>query len=283
MFNPFSRKKKKPSGEAPMPEPMPSPSRPRGVPTAEVQALSSRGVAEPDIISTLRREGYGISEIDQAMKEALKGRVTPEGPPAPAGPPAPREPPAGPPEPFEPEPLPPAGPPPTEPPRTPIRREESPVPSPLGEFAGVPKGEDFLEREDPSMKGPEFPEEEFPPPPTRRRRTKGIDRREIEELTEVVVDERLRGLDEKFNTIQSQFQRTNSKINALYEEISNLKSSKGGEVKGIGEKIDSYKQDMNELNGRIESMERALKDSLSPMLESLRSLSETVKMLKKKG
>jgi len=53
------------------------------------------------------------------------------------------------------------------------------------------------------------------------------------------------------------------------------------EVKGIEEKIDSYKQNMNELNGRIESMERALKDSLSPMLDSLRSLSETVRMLKK--
>jgi len=64
--------------------------------------------------------------------------------------------------------------------------------------------------------------------------------------------------------------------------VNTIRSEKSNQVKGIEEKIDSYKQSMGEINGRIESMERALKDSLSPMLESLRSLSETVKMLKGK-
>lgn len=284
MLNPFSRKKREPSGEAPFPEPMPAPSGPKGTPTAEVQALSSRGVAEPDIINTLRREGYSIGEIDQAMKEALRGRVAPEGPPTPEGPPGPPEPrgpPSGPSEPYELEPLPPPEPLPPGPSRRPIREEPPIPPSPIGEFAGVPKGEDFAGGQTPPLGGPEFPEE-LPPLPQRRRKTRGIDRREMEELTEVLVEEKLRPLDERFNTIQSQFQQTDNKINALSEEINRMKTAKSGEVKGIEEKIDSYKQNMNEINGKIESMERALKDSLSPMLESLRSLSETVKLLKKK-
>lgn len=272
---PFGKKRKKPVEEG-IPEPMPGPSRPRGIPTAEVQALSSRGVAEPDIINTLRREGYSISDIDQAMKEALRGRVASEEPPK-------YGPPAGPREPFEPEPLPPPEPPPPGPSRRPIRDEPAIPPSPLGEFTGVPRGEDFLDKPPVTPRGPEFPEELPMPPAERRRKTRGFDRRDIEELIEVVVEERLRGLGERFDSIQSQFREMDSKINAISEETNRIKSTKGGEVKGIGEKIDSYKQDIGELNGRMESLERALKDSLAPMLESLRSLSETVKMLRKKG
>jgi prefoldin subunit 5 len=271
---PFGKKKKR--IEEDLPGPVFRPSRPRSIPTAEVQALSSRGMAEPDIINTLRREGYSISDIDQAMKEALRGRVA-SGEPEDYGPPArPREP-------FEPGPLPPPEPIPPGPPRSPLRREREIPPSPLGEFDDVPRGGDFLEETPAIPRGPEFPEELPMPPAERRRKTRGFDRRDIEELTEVVVEEKLRGLGERFDSIQSQFREMDRKINAISEEMNTIRSSKGGEVRGISEKIDSYKQDIGELNGRMESLERALKDSLAPMLDSLRSLSETVKLLKKKG
>ena len=72
-LNPFA--KKKPAEQAPQldssygpqgPQGPPGPPGPEGpappsgriVPTDEVKALSSRGVPEPDIIRTLRREGY---------------------------------------------------------------------------------------------------------------------------------------------------------------------------------------------------------------------------------
>jgi len=181
---PFGRKKKEQDGDAPPFQGRSPSGRPRGVPTAEVQALSSRGVAEPDIINTLRREGYSVGEIDQAMKEALRGRVAPEGfPGPPSGPPAYEEP-------YEPEPLPPPEPLTPESSRRPIRRERDLPPSPLGEFSGIPRGENFSGNEDEPLSGPEFPEEMPEPPAERRRRTKGFDRREIEELTEVLVEEK---------------------------------------------------------------------------------------------
>lgn len=275
MFNPFKRKKKK-AGREEYFESLPPASSPRGIPTAEVKALSSRGVAEPDIINTLRREGYSISEIDQAMKEALKSRVAPEGTPTMERPPTePRKP-------FEPGPMPPPEPLPPETRRTPIRGDHEIPPSPIGEFSDVPRGDDFVETSLPSLRGPEFPEELPKPPPERRKRSKGIDRREMEELIEVLVDEKLRGLDEKFNSVHSKFREIENKINTLSKEVEKTKVTKVDELKGIEGKIDGYKQEINTLNGRIESLERALKDSLSPMLDSLRSLSETVKLLKKK-
>jgi hypothetical protein len=37
---------------------------------------------------------------------------------------------------------------------------------------------------------------------------------------------------------------------------------------------------MNDVTAKMESLERALKDALTPMMYSLRSLSETVKVMK---
>jgi DNA-binding transcriptional MerR regulator len=278
MFNPFKKKK---AEETPGMEGLPGPPVPPGpagppgppagriIPTDEVRALSSRGVPEPDIIRTLRREGYSTSEIDQAMKDALKSRVSGEayGPPNEYG----ERTLGGPPEDLPPrEEIPgglgyptseaegePALPPPGEtPPREP-------------EFPGMPKGEDFLG-----------------PPPTERapsrRSSKGVGRREIEELAEVIVEEKLRGLNERFKAIDTQFQQVGKKMETLSGEMTKMRTEKGGEFKGVEDKIDSYSKHIDELKGRMESMEKALKDSLSPMLESMRSLSELVKSMKEK-
>ncbi len=279
MFNPFKRKKKAegvPPMEGPLGPPVPpGPAGPppagRIIPTDEVRALSSRGVPEPDIIRTLRREGYSTNEIDQAMKEALRSRVSgePYRPPGeygeetlggPTEAPPPREEipgdlgyptteaagePGLPPPSFEP------------PPREPA-------------FPEAPRGEDFL-RPPPGM----------PAPPPRRPRG-GVERKEIEELAEVIVEEKLRGMKERLKTVDIQFQQIGRKMEAISGEINRMRSEKSGDVKGIEEKIDGYSKHIDELNGRMESMEKAFKDSLSPMLESLRSLSDVVKSLKQK-
>ena len=46
--------------------------RPKAAPRERVMEMSSRGLSEPEIISGLRKEGYAPSEVDSAMKEALK-------------------------------------------------------------------------------------------------------------------------------------------------------------------------------------------------------------------
>lgn len=282
MLNPFKKKEKR-AGVPPMEGPIgpPGPPGPPGtagpsppsarkiIPTDEVRALSSRGVPEPDIIRTLRSEGYSTGEIDQAMKEALKSRVSGEY--------------SGPPNEYGERPL--GGPPETLPPREEIPRG---LGYPTSEAEGGPELPPPYEA---PAREPEFPEtprggDFLGPPPGRaapgRRPSKSVDRREIEELAEVIVDEKLRGMGERLKTIDTQFQQVNRKIDSLSEEINKIKSEKSGEVKGIEEKIDNYSKSMEELNGRIESMEKALKDSLSPMLESVRSLSELVKSMKEK-
>jgi len=168
--------RKKPKKEEPSFVPPPSPETGRVTPTHEVQALSSRGVPEPDIINTLRREGYSTSEIDQAMKEALKSRVSGE----PQGPPPAAQPPVGG-EAYSPapEPAPIAEQAPSQlayPGRDELPEREPYMPPPAEPAmpGNMPRGQDFY---------PSPPIEEIPDIAERpRKRSKGIDRRDIEEL-----------------------------------------------------------------------------------------------------
>lgn len=282
MFNPFGRKNKKRadsfgaegpyglSGGASRP-----PER-KIIPTDEVRALSSRGVSEPDIIRNLRREGYSSTEIDQAMKEALRSRISGdfyrpvnEYGEASLGPP---------------------------PENIPAREE---IPRNLGYPISAAEEEEDLQplpyepSAGPPMREPEFPEmpsgeyfEPAPrrmPAPARGPQKGGIDRKEIEELAEVIVDEKLRDVRERFKAVDLQFQQISRRVESVYDEMNRMRMDKSGEIKGIENKIDSYYKGMEGINGRIESMEKALRDSLSPMLESLRSLSDLVRSMKEKS
>lgn len=276
MFNPFGGKKKR--GDAmesmdspyggPTGPPSPRPPERRIVPSDEVRAYASRGVPEPDIIRALRREGYSTTEIDQAMKEALKNRVSGDfyRPSNEYG----ERPLGGPPE-------------------APPERDE--LPRNLGYPGADMVDEELPPPPEPALREPEFPDmpegEYFQPQPRRAPargpQRQGIDKREIEELAEVIVDEKLRDVRERFKAVDSQFQQISRKMDSISDEMNRMRSEKSGEVKGIESKIDGYSRNMDAINGRMESMEKALKDSLSPMLESMRSLADLVKSMKEKG
>jgi len=258
----------------------------RPPPTHEVQALSSRGMAEPDIISTLRNEGYNTMEIDHAMKEALRSKVAGPGHDGQQPMQRPSPPPAGPPgQPF--------GPPnemedrqnlpgPMGPPRFPLQGFDD-VGMDKGMVGGM-TGADFGRPS--SMPFEEEPLDLIEEPrrrPERGNSSKDHSRKEIEELVEVVVDEKIRELQNKFGTINHQFTQMSNKIEMVRSDVGKINDEKKSELKEIEDKIDTYKQTITMLSGRIESMEGALKDSLTPMMESMRSLSETIQLLKERG
>ncbi|MCK5023508.1 MAG: hypothetical protein KAS04_05020, partial [Candidatus Aenigmarchaeota archaeon] len=160
-------------------------------------------------------------------------------------------------------------------------QEEKPLPPPPSyspqaapQIPNVPTGNDFVEQ--PPQPAP------MPAPvqPAGVPRTGGMERKEMEELTEVIVEEKLRELRKKFKTIDTQFQQYTKQMELISAEMEKMRTEKSGEVKGIETKIDDYAKNMGEYNGRIESLEKALKDSLTPMMESIRSLSDLVKTMK---
>ncbi len=282
----------------------------RETPSERVMEMSSRGMSEPEIISSLRKEGYSPSDVDSAMKEALRSGaegpgMRPEFPERgmPRGEPLPGE------EPYPEEPLPeeelPA-----RPPLPRARHREIERPLRPEEVEGVPRlpeipGEEELappelpeeepeeETETPRM-APRRPVPEFEPEEEIRRlqpRYSSRDRkltelrerrrREIIELTEELVEEKWVEVEDRLKAIEGKFKELDAKISGVEERLGKVKWEKSDEVKAIKDNIDSYRDSMAEMNSKIEGLEKALKSSMTPMMESLRSLSDTIKILKR--
>lgn len=94
-------------------------------------------------------------------------------------------------------------------------------------------------------------------------------------------------MEEKWGMFEKEIDETNTKLEAIGKRVSSLETAiaefkgvKKGDVESIKHSIDSYKESMGDVSERIEGMERAVKDSLTPMLQTMRSLSETMKSMK---
>jgi prefoldin subunit 5 len=264
MWTPFKKEGKMAGGSAKPPA------------SQRVSTLSGQGYSDPDIIRTMRTEGYSPSEVDSAMKSALRGAAagapdknfySPIGRPEPVKPefqPLPGE---RSPEPRpEPEPRPPAGPPgPEEQYRGPQDLSLPSIPRPGEPFQG----------------GEDEPEEEFLPPVSRRHDDVGV-RNDIEEVTEGIIDEKWNMFTRELDEVTKRLESLDKKISNLEVEIAEFKGVKKTDVEAIRGSIDSYKESISEISERMEAIERAVKDSLTPMMHSMRSLSDAVKALKGK-
>lgn len=256
-----------------------SPSRSR-MPTARVMSLSSQGVSEPEIIRTLKDEGYSPLQVDQAMKEALKSTVGAGGMPPMGPPPAPA------PLPGEPEMAP------------PMRRDLGPdVPTlpPLPtETERAPMADPFPPAESPDTMMPQMPEQglggllpgEEPIPKLREPMT-GLEKKEdrrraLEELAESIIEEKWAGLKEELINLKSAMGETNLKVASLEQIVTSIKGEKKTDMEHIEEKIDTYRTSINQVSAKMEAIERAMKDSLNPMMQSMRSLTETIRTMKSK-
>jgi DNA repair exonuclease SbcCD ATPase subunit len=131
-------------------------------------------------------------------------------------------------------------------------------------------------------------EEDFRPLPRLVPRDRGRDeikqerRRAIEELTEGVVEEKWNDFRRRIDDINSKFQQINDRIAVLEQKLGQVESDKKSDVLEIESKIDTYKQSIDGIDSRMEAVEKAMKDSLTPMMQTLRSLSEAIKALKEK-
>ncbi len=248
------------------------PSRDR-IPTGRVIQLSSQGVSEPEIIQTLKSEGYTPLQVDQAMKDALKTSVgtgtgaTPSAP-APPGP--------------SPEPI--------SSPRREMRPEDVPGLPPLPtetELPPPPSAEPLPETPDmpgPALEPPLPGEEEIPRlrESMTKMEVKEEKRRALEELAESIIEEKWMGIREEIMNLKSQVQEMSLKVTSLEQFIGQIRGEKKTDMEKIDDKIDTYKQSINEVSARMESIEKAMKNSLTPMMQSMRSLTETIRSMKGK-
>jgi len=239
--------------------------------TQRVSTLVSQGMAEPEIIKTLKTEGYKPADVETALKEAVKTAAAPMQPAAPMAPPRgamPEE---------------------AEAPLEPPLEREGPPPSPF-ELPGMPPPEEGLEEEAPMPPGggwrpPGEEIEELRPIPTpRRAREEGggaMKRRDMEEIAEAVVEEKWKAFDKEVEGVHKKMEDFALKMSTLESVVNEIKSMKKTEVDEIKTSMDAQRDSIVEMTEKLEAMENAMKNSLTPMMQSLRALTETVSIAKR--
>ncbi len=244
--------------------------------TERVKALAAQGLPEPEIIKQMKKEGYSPKDVDAAMKEALKAAVAPK----PAreeflGPPAAE---------FE-RPVPLKELPEEGPPRIARELERRPeLALPGEEMWARPVPERPLERPEIRprpvipIEKPEI-EEEFRLPAARPRPV--IERRaEIEEIAEAIVAERWEAFEREREAMNKRIDELDAKIATLDAVLKEIRGIKRTDIEEIKASVEGYRNSLAEVSSRMESIEKAVRDSLGPMLQTLRAMSDTIKALK---
>lgn len=241
--------------------------------SSRVRELSSRGYSEPEIIRMLREEGYSPIEIDRALKTTMKSAASEEMlPPLPGDV---EEPKMGLEEEFPIE---------KEAPQRPRGFDWMDVDKPREGDLGLPPVPGGLTgrpvEQVPPRRPPEPIEPEIPKIPTKGR-SEAIDKKELEEMVESIIEEKWNLLEKDIGEINGRFEAVDEKIKKLEEAIQRIQELRKTERDEIKSNLAAYRESVAEMTMKIDSIEKAMKDTLTPMLQTLRSMSEAIKSIKK--
>lgn len=104
-----------------------------------------------------------------------------------------------------------------------------------------------------------------------------------EEMVESIVQERMGEVDQKISEIKMKHSELEREISNLHHQLSIITKGRSQVEQTIISKIDSLKDSVNDMDGRLSSLEKAFKDALPALIESVRSLTDLVQRLKKES
>lgn len=213
------------------------------VPTDKVKTLSGKGFSEPEIIDVLRKEGYSSEEIDSALTQALKLGVTGEDEGTMTKPPTLQE--------LQ-----------SQQAQHP-QQQQTNMPSMMQDNNSIPQ----MPEQSMQFQQTYYPTEEY----------------NTEELVESIVQERMGELDTKLSEFRNKYSKLERRLADLHNQLSVISKSKNESEHEIVSKIDAFGGTLNEMNARLSSLEKAFKEALPALIESVRSLTDLVGRLKREA
>ncbi len=228
--------------------------KPEKVPVDRVLDLSKQGKSDAQVSESLRKEGFAASDIDKAYAGAVKSAVAAPAPMASQQ--------------FAPL---------SEVQQAPVTDFEIPSQRTEEYPAEMPQEAGPVETQEAGWT-PEVPETGImgmgmAPPSTG----------ELEEIVESVVEEKWKDLQERLEDMHDRIDAIEGKITTLTVQVNTLKDAGTSERGSIESKIDEYKDSINGIESRIGSIERAFKETLPSMIDSVKSITEVVEKLKAQG
>lgn len=264
---PFFGKKKKPTK-----------SDGRGyMPTDRSKELMGKGFSELDTIDVLRREGFSPNEIDKALTQVVKegvvgdsGRV---GNPMATEPAGPIVQPSTVPQDFDQA-------------YQSFRQQKStPTFSPRKE---TPKEEEPERREELELKLPTIEELQpvgggIPAMPETALPEEYYQGYPTEEYIDYVVQERTQDVIERLNEFSYRNKDLENKLKDMNERVRELSKVRINEQQQVLNSIDGLGESINDVNIRMASLEKAFKETLPALIESVRALTDLVYRLKREA
>jgi len=104
-----------------------------------------------------------------------------------------------------------------------------------------------------------------------------------EELVESIVQERMGELDGKLTEFRTKYNNLERKMADLHNQLSTISKSKSQSDHAIISKLDSYGDTLINMNAKISSLEKAFKEALPALIESVRALTDLVGRLKREA
>lgn len=102
-----------------------------------------------------------------------------------------------------------------------------------------------------------------------------------EELVESIVHEKMADIDEKLAEFRVKHADLERNISNLHHQLLILTKGTSQTEQTIVAKLDSLKDSLIDINARMSSLEKAFKDALPALIESVRSLTDLVQRFKK--
>ena len=90
-------------------------------------------------------------------------------------------------------------------------------------------------------------------------------------------------IDEKVQEFTIRYQELEKRVQAAYDQLTALTQTRTSEQQQILGKMDAWKDLMEDIDNRLSALEKAFKDTLPPMIESVRALSDLVERLKREA
>ncbi len=215
------------------------------VPTDRIRDLASKGFSEPEIIDILRKEDFSPGEVDKGLTQALKISVSPAQPqyeaPKPSAPPKPPEL-----RPF------------TEQAEQPQLPE---LPTTLDELQKVQKPGKL-----------EIPETSLP--------QEYYSSYSTEEYIDYLVSQRVTELYDRLQEVSDKYDDMNKKMDDIKGHLDKLGGNLSNQHSSLRE-IEEFKGIVSDVSARLGGLEKAFKDTLPSLIDSVRTLADLIQKSRK--
>jgi len=104
-----------------------------------------------------------------------------------------------------------------------------------------------------------------------------------EEYVEYLVRERMGGVDEKINEFSIRYEELEKRMQTVWDQLNTIASGRSTEQQQILQKLDVFKDSLVEMETRMGSLEKAFRETLPALIESVRALSDLVGRVKREA